>query len=423
MNFGLERIHSLLDALDRPDEGTKIIHVAGTNGKGSTCAYMASVLLTCGYTVGRFNSPHLLEPRDSINVNGEPISQAAYNEAVNRVAELNKSIGASSFECLVGAAFYAFHKAQVEFVVLEVGLGGLLDATNAIRSPVMTVITVIGMDHAAILGNTIEKIALAKAGIMKPGCPVVIAPQDNTTSVSETLMHHAQETGCPYKLVHPATTLSNSTGVCELDCEGTHYTYAIRLCGDYQRMNSATAVTALDWLKRLGVIRMSEQQLADGMKQTKWPGRLDWVEKEANPLLANYNLNKVLVDGAHNLPAAIALRHYIDSLEEAERVIWIMGSTEGKDIRDMLKTLIGEKDILISTPFSQPEGMPWIQCVAPQAILDDVTTSSSSSDSNKVATSGLEEALSIAGKRSEGKDVIVLCGSLYLVADLYRLLL
>lgn len=421
MNFGLERIHALLDALERPDERTKIIHVAGTNGKGSTCAYMASVLLTCGYTVGRFNSPHLLEPRDSINVNGEPISQAAYNEAMDRVAELNKTIGASSFECLVGAAFYAFDKAKVEFVVLEVGLGGLLDATNAIRSPVMTVITAIGMDHAAILGNTIEKIALAKAGIMKPGCPVVIAPQDTTTTnVSETLIQHAQETGAPYKQVQPAT-LSSSTGVCELDCEGTRYTYTIRLCGDYQRMNSATAVTALDWLKRLGTISMSEQQLAEGMKGTRWPGRLDWIEKEAYPLLAQYHLSKVLVDGAHNLPAAIALRNYVDTLK-AERVIWIIGSTEGKDITDMLKTLIGEKDMLLSAPFSQPEGMPWIQCVSPQAIVEQQVTTTTTSD-NKVACSGLKEALSIAGKRSEEKDVIVLCGSLYLVADLYRLLL
>lgn len=412
MNFGLERIQQLLDALDRPDERTKIIHVAGTNGKGSTCAYIASVLLTCGYSVGRFNSPHLIEPRDSVNVNGEAISQAFYDEVVERVADLNKSIGASSFECLVGAAFYAFDKAKLDFVVLEVGLGGLLDATNAIRNPSMTIITAIGMDHAQILGNTIEKIALAKAGIMKPHCPVVIAPQD-TSSVLNTLVGHAQETKAPYKIVQPSTF--SSKGVCELDCEEVHYTYSIRLCGDYQRMNSATAVTALDWLNRTGVIRMTVEQLADGMKSTRWPGRLDWIEREEYPLITKYNLDKVLVDGAHNLPATIALRKYTDTLN-AERVIWIMASTEGKDINEMLNTLVKSNDVLIAAPFTQPQGMPWIQCVKPQDIIEKVELTS------KFACSGLKEALSKAGKLSEDKNIIVLCGSLYLVADLYRLL-
>ena len=411
MNFGLERIHSLLEALNRPDERTQIVHVAGTNGKGSVCAYISSVLQTCGYSVGRFNSPHLIEPRDSINVNGRAISQSLYDEAFAHVHQFNTkgAIGASSFECLVGAAFYVFDKAKLDFVVLEVGLGGLLDATNAIRYPAMTVITAIGLDHAHILGHTIEEIASAKAGIMKSGCPVVIAPQDSD-NVLDTLVHHADKTGSPYTLVQPSEFIKPDT--CQLDFDQVHYTYPIRLMGDYQRMNSATAVTALDWMYRMKLIQMTPEQLAIGMKETRWPGRLDWVND--TKLLDEYGLNQILVDGAHNPPATIALRKYIDSLDKS-RVIWIIGSTAGKDLHEMMKELIRKEDIVYAVTFSQPDDMPWIQSSSPSDIAKEAKKAISVE-----CCSGLDEALSKAGSICTDNDVVVLCGSLYLVADLYR---
>lgn len=416
MNFGLERIHSLLDALNRPDERTKIVHVAGTNGKGSVCAYIASVLHTCGYTVGRFNSPHLIEPRDSINVNGQPITQSLYDEAFAHVSQLNqsKAIGASSFECLVGAAFYVFGKFQLEFVVLEVGLGGLLDATNAIRHPVMTIITQIGLDHAHILGHTLEEIAMAKAGIMKPGCPVVIAPQENS-SVLNTLVTYAQKTNAPYKVVQSSEFLSPA--LCKLDLEEVQYIYPIRLVGDYQRINSATAVTALDCINKENLIEMSPEQLAKGMGDTRWPGRLDWVEN--NTTLQSYGLDRILVDGAHNPPATKALRKYVDSLN-AKRTVWIIGATAGKDIQEMMSALIKDGDIVFAVTFSQPIGMPWIHSTSPDEIIKEAQhckakTAESCSD--------LSDALNKAGLIATKDDTTVLCGSLYLVADLYRLLL
>ncbi|KAL9538159.1 hypothetical protein MBANPS3_011150 [Mucor bainieri] len=405
MNFGLERIHSLLEALNRPDERTHIVHVAGTNGKGS---------VTCGYSVGRFNSPHLIEPRDSINVNGQAVSQTLYDEAFAHVHRLNTdgAIGASSFECLVGAAFYVFDKAQLDFVVLEVGLGGLLDATNAIRHPAMTVITAIGMDHAHVLGHTIEEIASAKAGIMKPGCPVVIAPQD-TDSVRATLTQHADRTGSPHTVAQPAVFVRPH--VCQLDVNEARYTYPIRLMGDYQRMNSATAVTALDWMHRLGLIAMTPEQLATGMHETRWPGRLDWVDDPA--LQTKYGLKQILVDGAHNPPATAALRSYIDSLEK-RRVVWIIGSTAGKDLHDMMAALIRPEDAVYAVPFSQPAGMPWIQSSVPSDIAREAQAAQTVE-----CCSGLDDALGKAGSVCREGDVAVLCGSLYLVADLYRTLL
>lgn len=416
MNFGLERIHNLLEALNRPDERTQIVHVAGTNGKGSVCAYISSVLRTCGYTVGRFNSPHLLEPRDSINVNGQAVDQKLYEEAFNYVSTLNKTgaIGASSFECLVGAAFYVFDKAKLDFVVLEVGLGGLLDATNAIRNPAMTVITAIGMDHAHILGHTIEEIATAKAGIMKPGCPVVIAPQDSE-KLLDTLVSHAKKIGSPYQLVQPSNFIAPQ--LCQLDFDQVHYKYPIRLCGDYQRMNSATAVTALDWLYRLKLIKMTPEQLAKGMQETKWPGRLEWITSKDNPaILSKYGLERILIDGAHNPPAILALRNYIDSLQ-LKSVIWIIASTAGKDIRDMMLKLIKPNDTVFAVTFTQPAGMPWIQSTEPSEIAKEATLA------KNVACLNLEDALKSAASVCGEQDLVVLCGSLYLVADLYRILL
>lgn len=414
MNFGLERTRGLLDALGKPDEQTKIIHVAGTNGKGSVCAYISTVLDTCGYTVGRFNSPHLIEPRDSFSINGQAVSQALYSEATELINEINKkeSIGASSFECLVAIAFYLFQQARVEFVVLEVGLGGRDDATNVIQ-PVMSIITSIGMDHVKILGNSLEEIALAKAGIMKPGRPVVIAPQEEHVAL-ETLVNHAKEAQCPYEVANPSEFIRSQT--CRLQVGLNQYVYRIRLHGDYQRKNSATAVTALDWLHRLGVIHLTPEFLSTGMENTRWPGRLDWITSTDSLRLETFHLSRLLVDGAHNSPAATALHAYVESLTK-RRVVWIMGATVEKDIGAMLDQLIQPGDALLAVSFSQPEGMPWIQSADPSHI-----TNQAKNIKETFSCTSLTQALEKAGSICDKDDVVILCGSLYLAADLYRLL-
>ncbi|KAI8989981.1 Mur ligase [Pilobolus umbonatus] len=409
MDFGLNRINSLLDILDRPDERLKIIHVAGTNGKGSVCAYISSVLLECGYRVGRFNSPHLVEPRDSININSEAISQTQYDEAVDYVSKLNRThnIKATSFEQLVAVALDVFDKANMEFAVLEVGLGGLMDATNAIRHPVMTVITTIGLDHANILGNTLTEIAKAKGGIMKTRCPAVISSQEES-NVLKVLTDHATLLQAPYKLSYPAQSNGQLYKV-SMD-DGSIYEYSVQLLGDYQRINSSTAITALDWMSRLHLIEMNNKQLIEGMKKTKWPGRLEWIKLNQE----KYGLDCLLADGAHNPQAASALRDYIDSLSP-KRVIWIMASTLGKDIDAMIRQLLHANDILLAVPFTQPIGMPWITCIDPVDIIHHSKTEC-------YAYPTLYEAITKAGQMATEGDRVVLCGSLYLVADLYRLL-
>lgn len=455
MEFGLERIYRLLDCLDKPHEKLSVIHVAGTNGKGSVCAYMTSVLLQAGYKVGRFNSPHLIAPHDSVQINGNAVDAELFETASKLVTAVsnNNRIGASSFEILVGAALWLFVKEQetlgLDFVVLEVGLGGLLDATNVFTSPVMTVITSIGMDHMGVLGNTIEEIACAKAGIMKRGCPVVIAPQAEvkaeTTLVDcaraleiscvvmepgipavDTATHRVDRrdyltTGQRIRLQHNPEDRTKGTALPSMDVD-----YTVALQGDYQLENSATAVMALEWLAHLGVIKLTKDSLQKGMALTRWPGRLDWINTDSLSAVPTDKLSfpKILVDGAHNPPACLELRRYVNQTllrHQLRRTIWIIGVTTGKSLNDMLPTLVQNDDVILTVPFSQPQDMPWIQCVDPVTLAHHADYT----DGQKEALPqiSLQDALASANSLyCPETDLVVLCGSLYLVADLYRLI-
>lgn len=406
MDLGLERIHRLLEALQHPEKLDHIVHVAGTNGKGSTCAYISSVLLASQQTVGRFNSPHLLEPRDSIQINGQPVSQDLYDRARQHVAAVNAPIQATAFEQLVATALCLFRDAGVAWAVMEVGLGGTLDATNVFTCPDITIITALAMDHAAVLGNTIQAIATAKAGIMKPGCPAVFAPQEDPDALL-TLQAEAERHHAPYVVASPAIWVDASTRVCRVRALTRDVEFVIPLHGDYQRENAAVAVAALAWLAERGRWTWTDEAVQRGMASTRWPGRLDWVE---GAMLGSTPLPPLLVDGAHNPQAARALRRYVD---RTEPVVWILGVTAGKDIADMLRTLLKPNDVLLAVPFSQPAGMPWIQSVPPSAIVQV---------RQGHAFDSLRAALDYAA-RHHAQDYIVLCGSLYLAADFYRLVL
>lgn len=422
MDLGLERINALLASLGNPQDSLRVIHVAGTNGKGSVCAYVASVLRHAGHTVGRFNSPHLLEPHDSIHVNDGPVTREEYDSTQAEVQKVNdrEKLAATSFEQLVATALCIFQQHRLDWVVIEVGLGGTLDATNVFKHPRMTIITSIGWDHAAVLGGSIESIALAKAGIMKPGRPVVIAPQEEPVARA-ALTQHAESIGAPWietKAAEWDNTRQQQMKLAYPTQQGwtveAHYNVSLR--GDYQRANSAAAVTALLWLKQLGEIELAEQALQAGMAQTRWPGRLNYIEQPGWP--------SILVDGAHNPPAARALREYVDQIKTASSpVVWIIGVTSGKDIREMLTILLRPKDIVLAVPFSQPSGMPWISSVAPPEIVKEAKHHVQKAESYNGLSAAVQaaEKIQLEGIQSE-KPLIVLCGSLYLVADFYRLL-
>ncbi|KAK9767771.1 folylpolyglutamate synthase [Basidiobolus ranarum] len=416
MELGLERIEALLKHLDSPHASLEVIHVAGTNGKGSVTAYLESVLLQSGYTTGRFNSPHLLEPRDSIRVNGKPISTEEYENTLNLIKTLEKQVklGVTQFEMLTAAMFYLFNKYSVNFVILEVGCGGLLDATNVLQKPKVAIITQIGLDHIGILGNTVEEIAFHKAGILKLNCPAVVCEQREST-VMEVIQKRANELGNRVILARPAKRVNPNFGEIEYfttEGERRSIQYPIPLLGDIQLENSSVAVHTLLCLRGLGV-HITDENIFSGMKNTKWSARLDWIETKTKA-------GRILLDGAHNPPAAIALREYVQSYltttnsPQNTPIQWIFGATRGKNLTDIFSHLLRPGDSVFCVPFSQPENMPWINCIPPKEIEEALTDAS-------VTTRTFDDVIAALDSVDTQKfRLVVMCGSLYLAADFFR---
>ncbi|KAG0011571.1 hypothetical protein BGZ81_002107 [Podila clonocystis] len=471
MDLGLERITRLLAALtpsssssDQPPHlQIPIVHVAGTNGKGSICAYIASVLQASGYRVGRYNSPHLVTPRDTIQINGRPISQADYEVAteVVRQADVAQGLQATSFELLTAAAFYWFayghrHHSKkeeggedgpVDVAVIEVGVGGRLDATNIVPRPEVAVIASIGMDHAGLLGNTIGEVAFEKAGIIKANVTAVVAPQREGETVYRVIEDRAAAVKAS-RLIR-----ANAAHWTTKDCGTTATTGQwatledglqvwIPLLGDFQLENVASAVAAIRVMQQSGRWdQITDMSIQQGIKSTVWPGRLQWIEPPTAPATVR---GKMLIDGAHNPAAAVALRAYVDEylgsvVKQNEgkddtatpRTHWIMAFTRGKDIEEMFEILfppqtgLGNQDTFSAVEFSAPEGMPWVSPIGSEEVCTRLEVMQAKRGGGKMMARGfgtdLEEALAWVGSQRGEADVVVLCGSLYLVADLFRL--
>ncbi|KAF9923014.1 hypothetical protein FBU30_006870 [Linnemannia zychae] len=487
MDLGLERVTRLLEALapaaspllPPPHLAFPIIHVAGTNGKGSICAYLSSILVASGFRVGRYNSPHLITPRDTIQINNKPISQEDYDFVTQVVhqkdAELN--LKATSFELLTATAFYYFaygtgvtthspsssptssSPSRVDIAVIEVGVGGRLDATNIVPRPKVCVIASIGMDHAGLLGNTIEEVAFEKAGIIKAGAPVVVAPQAEGERVYRVIQEKAaQLTHLPDQIIrvqpaswlseHESAKLTPPSPVGRWAVRENGFRFWIPLLGDFQLENATTAIAAINVLKSSTLKekqaqwcdRITDETIRQGIRNTVWPGRLQWVDDESAPKEIR---GRMLVDGAHNPAAAIALRAYVDeyvselsSVSSPIRIHWIMAFTKGKDIEEMFDILFSKKaskghhagDTFSAVEFSPPEGMPWVSPIPAQEVCDRLEkqqerTHSREEDQirSRAFGSNLKAALAWVGQQRQGSDVVILCGSLYLVADLFRL--
>lgn len=433
MDLGLDRIKCLLRALGNPERSLKVIHVAGTNGKGSVCAYIASILDSAGFKVGRYNSPHFITPADATQINGQVLAAEDYRRLIDRVSTVDEknSCNASSFEITTAAALLWFYESHVDIAVIEVGLGGTLDATNVFDYPLVSVITPIGMDHAGILGTTIEEIASAKAGIMKAQCPVVISPQPEAQAM-DVLKAKARHLSCPVILSPTAAWSLNANEpawatvkICGPDDANTEtYQFKIPLYGDHQLVNAATAVSAVHMLKTKNKElreKISRQHIQEGMAETRWRGRLDLLTKDEYPWLgSDYGVKEMFVDGAHNPPAALVLRQFVDQQLKSrglDKVHWIIASTEGKDLKELLNILLWPQDSVCATTFTQPENMPWIYPMRQSSIIEAAKTFTE----NCTIEHSLDEALHTAGRLDPSKQLIVLCGSLYLVADLYRL--
>ena len=403
VDLSLDRIEKLLADLGNPHEQVPIIHIAGTNGKGSVCAYLASVLTAAGYRTGRYTSPHLVEWTERICVDGVPISwmdlQTCLDAVKAAIAPNDPTHGQTptQFEVFTAAAWLYFAQQQVEVAVVEVGLGGRLDATNVWQKPLATVIVSISRDHWQRLGDTIAEIAGEKAGILKPGVAAIAGPLPAEAKAVVTT--RAAELNAPLTWVEPAKEVvaSAAQSLSELIYEGIQYPQV--LLGEHQRVNSACAIATLQTLRAQGWA-ISTEAIVRGMAQVQWPGRLQKGAWQGHPLL---------IDGAHNQDAAKSLRAYIDQTFPHQPITWLMGMLSTKDHAGVFAELLRAGDRLHLVPVP---GHLSAELDEMSAIAQQTCPTLTSIETHPDLSAGLAAATQTVPT--------VLCGSLYLIGHFYE---
>ena len=404
-NYDLGRVEELLRRLGNPHLGAKTVHIAGTKGKGSTAAMVAGALRCAGYRTGLFTSPHLHSWRERICLDGEPISEedwAAATEKVRAVADMMKAEarfgGLTTFDLLLALALTYFRERSVQVQVMEAGLGGRLDSTNVMKGDVC-VITSISLDHVEVLGDTLDKIAFEKAGIIKPGSIVVSSPQaPEAAAVIEETCRHKGAT-----LVTVGQDITWHKLAADLDGQsftvqgkaGTH-NLRIPLLGDYQLENAATAVAALEALRAYG-INVCSDSITAGFANVNWSGRLEILRRE--PWL--------VVDGAHNIDSARKLREAIRQCFDFARLILIIGTSSGHNMAAIVEELAPISDVIIATRSRHP------RAADPSALVAEFARHGLVAETTESVASAVEKALAMAG----GKDLILATGSLFVVAE------
>jgi len=396
VNLGLSRIVNLLANLGNPHERISVIHVAGTNGKGSVCAYLSSVLTEAGYRTGRYISPHLVDWTERICINEQRISSEELSQLLQKVqaAVSPDEESPTQFEIITAAAWLYFAQQQVDVAVIEVGLGGRLDATNVCAEPLVTVVTSISREHWQQLGPTVADIAREKAGILKPGCPVIVGPLP--ADAEKVVRSRAEELQCPIFTPQPALQISPGLAEYQTLQNPQHsFRYPLPLQGQIQLTNSALALATLEILQQQGW-QISQSAIINGMAKTKWPGRMQWL---------TWNNHKLLIDGAHNPAAAQVLRNYVDSLN-TQNVTWIMGMLSTKEHAEIFKALLksGDKLYLVPVP-DHGSANPLELANLANNICSELSLCRTFVD--------LSSALELAFPEPE--NLVVLCGSLYLI--------
>lgn len=393
--FGLERIRTLLDALGHPERACRFVHVAGTNGKGSTSAMIEAALRAAGERTGLYTSPHLAEPTERVRIGGREVTAERFAEAFERVHEAAERLledGAidlhpTYFETVTAMAFLLFRDEACGRVVLEVGLGGRLDATNVV-TPELAVITPVDFDHEQFLGNTIEAIAAEKAGILKPGVPVVMARQ--RPEAARIIEERARELGC--RLARAAD--ASVTDV-EVDARGSRFRLNGRearcaLAGEHQVDNAVAAALALE---QLGAP-------LDGMAEARWPGRLEHVGERP----------EIILDGAHNPAGARALAAYIRRFYANRRVWLVYGSMRDKAVEEITGTLFPlASRIIVTAPH-------FARALRPDAV-EEVWRGG-----NVETAADLAAAIEIVRREALAEDAVFITGSLFVVGEARALL-
>ena len=405
--FHLERMSLLMEQLGNPELGMPTVHIAGTKGKGSTAAMVTSMLAAGGYRVGLYTSPHLHRALERIRVGLTPVSHRAFAKLVERIWPAVESVGreggfgdVTTFEALTAMAFLHFKQCAVDIQVIEVGLGGRLDATNVLH-PNVSVITSISLDHVAILGDSLERIAYEKAGIVKPGVPLVLAPQPN--EVLEVIRAVAEQRQAP--LVHVDGRVTRRKANAELGFQSFNltglrddYDLSLPLLGDHQLENAATAVAAVETLAYQG-FAVSKHGIVRGISQVRWPARLQVLRPDGKLLV---------VDGAHNPYSVRRLVEAVRDYFHFRRVILIFGSLGGHSARGMIAELAALSPLVLAVRSRHPRSASsdWISEAVSELGLPLIFRSESVAEAT-------QRALELAG----AGDLVLATGSLFVAAE------
>ena len=410
---GLPRITRLLELLDLPQEKYHIVHVTGTNGKGSASVMLASVLQHSSLKTGLFISPHLVDYTERIQIDGQPISEQDFADCLDVIKPYVEQLQQEGIECptqfevLTAMAFFHFAVQNVDYAVIEVGLGGLLDSTN-VAVPSISVITNVTMEHAQWCGGTLEGVARHKAGIIKEAVPVVTAAKgealDIIRSVAEKKASDIFVEGEDFQVEVISRDISGQKMEFSTELLGiSHAPYELQLLGTYQRENSAVARMAAELLRNLDE-RITSESIQLGLKLARWPGRFE---------LLNCDGRTVILDGAHNPGGIMALRESLDTYFPEGVRVFVLGILKDKDIDTMLESLLRQGDFVIATtPDSSRAAEATMLAEKAKAVAACVDLREEP-----------EQALARGLELSHGSVPLIVTGSLYLVGGIRQLLL
>ena len=405
-NYGLERTYKLLELLDNPQDKLKIIHVAGTNGKGSTTAMITSMLKGCGYKVGMYTSPFLEEFEERIQINGENIPKEKLAQLITKIKyAVDKVIEEgynhpTEFEIITVLMFLYFATEEVDFAVVEVGLGGRLDSTNVI-TPILSVITSISFDHTNLLGNTLEEIAAEKAGIIKSCIPTVIYPQEEVAEI--VISSKCQELDSKlYKINKEDAKLINiikedkiyQQVKVKLDDE---YDVKLPLLGEHQILNLAVALKALEVIKDKAP-KLNMESIVKSIATVRWNGRLEIMS----------NSPYVVIDGAHNIQGITQLNKNINKYFEYKDMYLILGILADKDVEHMVNVITPKaKKVFTVTPNS-------MRAETAEELMNEVKKYNESCEAYNDYKNAFEDALKLCKK----DDLLLISGSLYMIGEM-----
>ncbi len=416
IKLGLDSMRSFLAKVDRPEKKLKYIHVAGTNGKGSVSVTVLTLLVRAGYRVGLYTSPHLSSVRERFRINDTYISEEEFARLASRIREVLAEEMITYFEFTTALALLWFAESDLDLVILETGLGGRLDATNVI-TPLVSIITNVSMDHEAYLGETLEEVAFEKAGIIKPGVPVITGAYNDISR--EVIRDKCRQEKAPFYLNGDAFTTRNGDGQnfswhgCDDAFHGSIYNQLkCAMKGDYQQENAALALAAVELLRDNGFSVVTDD-LPLGLRAVKWPGRLEHLvlhRVSRQEMIADQYSKDVihyLIDGAHNPAGVESLLTTLQEEYSYKRLVIVWGAMVDKDLSKTVPAIADMAAVIILT---QPDGE---RSAKPQELFEQLRQQEARDKA--ILIKDVRKAIERAEKEAGPEDLIVVAGSLYLI--------